>query len=174
MEHAQIENVNFLTKNEKVHISDDLYYDLLDRWAMVDHGNGRRLFVKHCRFQHPIKRRFMIMQIMVANYKAGIRWEGIFEGRSHLSNWVSMEYSQHHKMEIPKINLCNGNFAPTELEYDNAKLHFSYLSLKNAKVNPEILYRAMDYHKFASLHEINIIKNLSESFAKNILPIEIE
>lgn len=153
-----------LKKSDSIMITEDIYSDLLDRWAIDDQ---RAIFVKHCRFKHPIKNRFMIMQIIISKTKKGKIYEGVFEGNAILRNWVHMEYSEKFEMKIPKINLCDGNFAPTEIEYKNFKGNFNFLSIKDQSM----LHEMMEYFGLVSVEEIEALKNLTEEEENLILPI---
>lgn len=89
-------------------VSDKLYGELIGRWMIVEITEKRHLFIKHFTVLNPHRNRYMLMQLVLSDFKQGRCFEAVYEGHARLTRWV--EQVEIDGIPYPKLSVNNGCF----------------------------------------------------------------
>ena len=112
-------------------VDDKQYGDILYQWLLVpvqDHGH---LFVRHFHKLNPNRNRYMLMQVVLSDFKRGHIWEGVYESRTRNTHWV--ESVTVDGITYPKLCFNNGGFEVLQWNIDGQMTYLSAMDLGREK-----------------------------------------
>ncbi|KPV44406.1 hypothetical protein [Alicyclobacillus ferrooxydans] len=101
-------SVNISQAQKDLLIDEKYYGELINVWMVAQYSKDKHLFVKHFHQYNPFRNRYMLMQLILVDFKQGLCLEGVYEGSARMTKWI--ERVEIDGVPYPKLTVNNGCF----------------------------------------------------------------